>query len=122
MQMKRQWQTDMERKEAEIDEEGCVAVLFNDKDQEEDEEEHYEIRDDTDKEDEREEREGEEMAIEREVQEEDIVIGREASRTATLKAERDVFLLTPLMGSGCSGRFLRYIPTPSWQLIKQLLS
>ncbi len=79
----------MGRKEAEIDEDGGVAVLFDDEDQEE-EEENYEIRDDTDEEDERDEREGEEMAREGEVQEEDIVIGGEASQTATSKAERDV--------------------------------
>jgi pre-mRNA-splicing helicase BRR2 len=80
----------MGRKEAEIDEDGGVAVLFDDEDQEDEEEENYEIRDDTDEEDERDEREGEEMAREGEVQEEDIVIGGEASQTATSKAERDV--------------------------------
>jgi pre-mRNA-splicing helicase BRR2 len=80
---------DLERKEAEIDEEGGVAVLFDDEDQEEEEEEDYEIREDTDEEDEGDEREGE-TAAGGEVQEEDIVIGGEASRQATSKAERDI--------------------------------
>ena len=102
---------DMERKEAEIDEEGGVAVLFDDEDQEE-EEEDYEIRDDTDEEDEREEREGEETAMEGEVQEEDIVIGGEAYRKATSKAERDVVSLHSIDGFWVQRQVSEIYPDP----------
>ena len=113
---------DMERKEAEIDEEGGVAVLFDDEDQEEEEEEEedYEIRDDTDEEDEREEREGEETAVEGEVQEEDIVIGGEASRKATSKAERDVVSPHSIDGFWVQRQISEIYPDPSRRPTKRL--
>ena len=48
---------DLERKEAEIDEEGGVAVVFDEEDQDDDDDEGYEIRDESDEE------EGEGMVI-----------------------------------------------------------
>ncbi|KAF8970308.1 Sec63-domain-containing protein [Flammula alnicola] len=80
---------DLERKEGEIDEEGGVAVVFDEEEQEEEEEEGYEIREDSDEEDE-EERKDEEEVETPEDQDEDLVIGGEASRGAKVKAEKDI--------------------------------
>ena len=82
---------DMERKDAEIDEEIGVAVVFDEEEQEEEDEEGYEIRDETDDEGEgeeaREEGEGEQDA-----DVDELVIGGSstASRAGKSKADKDV--------------------------------
>ncbi|PPQ88313.1 hypothetical protein CVT25_012373 [Psilocybe cyanescens] len=81
---------DMERKEAEIDEEGGVAVVFDEEEQEEEDDEGYEIREDSDEEDDEEEEKPEDEGVEAEVQEEDMVIGGDASRNSKVKADKDV--------------------------------
>ena len=85
---------DMERKDAEIDEEIGVAVVFDEEEEEEEEEEGYEIRDESDEE---EEGEGEQEAKEAgEGEEEDgvdeLVIGGSsaASQAGKAKADKDV--------------------------------
>ena len=84
---------DMERKDAEIDEEIGVAVVFDEEEQEEEDEEGYEIRDETDEEEE----EGEQEAKEEGEGEEDtgadeLVIGRSsaASQAGRARADKDV--------------------------------
>ncbi|KAF9474450.1 Sec63-domain-containing protein [Pholiota conissans] len=79
---------DQERKDAEIDEEGGVAVVFDEEEQEEEDEEGFEIREDTDDDEEDEEKEEEEGAEAPEDQDEDLVIGGEA--TTKVKAEKDI--------------------------------
>ena len=86
---------DMERKDAEIDEEIGVAVVFDEEEQEEEDEEGYEIRDESD--DEEEEEEGDQEAKEGPEGEEDagadeLVIGGSsaASQAGKAKADRDV--------------------------------
>ncbi|KAH0834659.1 putative RNA helicase [Lanmaoa asiatica] len=85
---------DMERKDAEIDEEIGVAVVFDEEEQEEEDEEGYEIRDETGDE---EEEEGDEETKEEGEREEDpgadeLVIGvsSAASQAGQAKASKDV--------------------------------
>ncbi|KAG8216298.1 putative RNA helicase [Butyriboletus roseoflavus] len=85
---------DMERKDAEIDEDIGVAVVFDEEEQEEEDEEDYEIREETDDE---EEEEGDEEAKEEGEGQDDagpdeLVIGGSsaASRAGKAKADKDV--------------------------------
>ncbi|KAF9226154.1 Sec63-domain-containing protein [Gyrodon lividus] len=89
---------DMERKDAEIDEEMGVAVVFDEEEQEEEDEEGYEIRDDTDdeeggegEEDAQEEAEGREV----EAGTEELVIGGSAAATQGGKVKADKDLVSP---------------------------
>ena len=86
---------DMERKDAEIDDEVGVAVVFDEEEQESDEEEGYEIRDESD--DDEEGVEGEKNA-EAEGEEEDddaLVIGGASSSKAGAKAKADRDIVSP---------------------------
>ena len=86
---------DMERKDAEIDDEVGVAVVFDEEEQESDEEEGYEIRDESD--DDEEGVEGEKDA-EAEGEEEDddaLVIGGASSSKAGAKAKADRDIVSP---------------------------
>ena len=78
---------DLERKEAEIDEEGGVAVVFDEEDRDEDDDEGFEIREESDEEEEEEQGDGD-IVIEGEAREEDLVLGGESSRT--VKPEKDI--------------------------------
>lgn len=89
---------DMERKDAEIDDEVGVAVVFDEEEQESDEEEGYEIRDESD--DDEEGVEGDKdagaAAAEGEEEEEDaLVIGGASSSKAGAKAKADKDIVTP---------------------------
>ncbi|KAI9444012.1 Sec63-domain-containing protein [Lactarius indigo] len=88
---------DMERKDAEIDDEVGVAVVFDEEEQESEEEEGYEIRDESD--DEEEGGEGEKdgyVAGEGEDEgEEALVIGGASSSKAAGKAKADKDLVSP---------------------------
>ncbi|KAG9310011.1 putative RNA helicase [Chiua virens] len=85
---------DMERKDAEIDEEIGVAVVFDEEEQEEEDEEGYEIRDesDDDEEEEGEEETKEEGEGEQDAETDELVIGGSsaASRSGKAKADKDV--------------------------------
>ncbi|PPQ70945.1 hypothetical protein CVT26_014249 [Gymnopilus dilepis] len=81
---------DEERKEGGIDEEAGVAVVFDEEEEEEEDEEGFEIRDESDDEEEDEARQEQEDSPEAEVQEEDLVIGGEASKDSKGKADKDV--------------------------------
>ncbi|KAF5370279.1 hypothetical protein D9758_006929 [Tetrapyrgos nigripes] len=81
---------DMEKKEAEIDEEVGVAVVFDEEEEEDEDEEGFEVKEDTDEEDEEEgEKEGT-PAAEGDVGEEELVIGGESSRTKKAQADKDI--------------------------------
>ena len=79
---------DLEKKEAEIDEEVGVAVVFDEDEQEEEDEEGFEIRDESDDEEEGEEEPA--PAGEDEAAEDELVIGGEASRAKNAKADQDI--------------------------------
>jgi pre-mRNA-splicing helicase BRR2 len=83
---------DMERKDAEIDDEVGVAVVFDDEEEEEEDEEGYEIREGSDDEGDEEEAEVDETAPEaEEAGEEELVIGGSSSRGAgKTKADKDI--------------------------------
>ena len=84
---------DMEKKDAEIDDELGVAVVFDEEEQEEDDEEGYEVRDDSDDEDEEGGvKEGEEgsSAEGEEAGEEELVIGGEGKKAKGAKADKDI--------------------------------
>ncbi|OAX40546.1 Sec63-domain-containing protein [Rhizopogon vinicolor AM-OR11-026] len=83
---------DMERKDAEIDDEVGVAVVFDDEEEEDEDEEGYEIRDGSDEEGDEEEAEVDETAPEAEdAGEEELVIGGSSSRgAAKAKADKDI--------------------------------
>ncbi|KAG6370880.1 putative RNA helicase [Boletus reticuloceps] len=92
---------DMERKDAEIDEEIGVAVVFDEEEQEEDDEEGYEIRDETDDEEE----EGEDDAKEVGEREEDagaeeLVIGGSSAASQAGKAKADKDVVSPHLIDG----------------------
>ncbi|SJK98702.1 probable ATP dependent RNA helicase [Armillaria ostoyae] len=81
---------DMERKDAEIDDEVGVAVVFDEEEQEEEDEEGFEIRDESDDDDE-EGGDGEAVPEDGgEVGEEALVIGGESSKSAKSKADKDI--------------------------------
>ncbi|KAJ7046921.1 putative RNA helicase [Mycena alexandri] len=80
---------DMERKDAEIDDEVGVAVVFDDEEQDEEDEERFEINEDSDDEEEK-DPEGappEDGGADNNVQ---IVIGGEASQEKKAKADKDI--------------------------------
>jgi len=83
---------DMERKDAEIDDELGVAVVFDDEEQEEEDEEGYEIRDGSDEEGDEEEDEVDENApAAEEAGDEELVIGGSSTRgTGKAKADKDI--------------------------------
>lgn len=79
---------DMEKKDAEIDDEVGVAVVFDEEEQEEEDEEGFEIRDESDDED-----ENEMEAPEGEVPDtggEELVIGGESSQRKRTKTDKDI--------------------------------
>ena len=87
---------DMERKDAEIDDEVGVAVVFDEEEQESEEEEGYEIRDESD--DEEEGAEGEKVGQAGEGEdegEEALVIGGASSSKAAGKAKVDKDIVSP---------------------------
>jgi len=77
----------LERKEAEIDEEGGVAVVFDEEEQDDEDEEGFEIREESDEEEEEEQGDND-IVIDGEAREEDLVIGGESSRK--FKTEKDI--------------------------------
>ncbi|KAF8886795.1 putative RNA helicase [Infundibulicybe gibba] len=83
---------DMERKDAEIDDEVGVAVVFDEDEQEEEEEEGFEIREGSDDEDEEEAGEQEDNADPREEAsgDEELVIGGESSQGKKSKTDKDI--------------------------------
>jgi pre-mRNA-splicing helicase BRR2 len=89
---------DMERKDAEIDDEVGVAVVFDEEEQESDEEERFEIRDESD--DEEEGGEGDKDGVTAEDEGEDegedaLVIGGASSSKAGGKAKADKDIVSP---------------------------
>ena len=89
---------DMERKDAEIDDEVGVAVVFDEEEQESDEEEGYEIRDESDDDEEGVEgdKDAEADATEGEQDGEDaLVIGGASSSKAGAKAKADKDIVSP---------------------------
>ena len=82
---------DMERKDAEIDEEMGVAVVFDEEEQESEEEEGYEVRDESDDD---EEDEGDEPPPD-EDGEEGLVIGGATSGSGRAKAKQDKDIVSP---------------------------
>ncbi len=88
---------DMERKDAEIDDEVGVAVVFDEEEQESDEEEGFEIRDESDDEEEGGEgdKDGAAAADEGEEGEDAIVIGGASSSKAGGKAKADKDIVSP---------------------------
>lgn len=82
---------DVERKDAEIDEEMGVAVVFDEEEQEEEEEEGYEIREESDDEED-EEKEGDEPPPESLAEDGDaLVIGNDsAARAGKTKVDKDI--------------------------------
>ncbi|KAI9460719.1 Sec63-domain-containing protein [Russula earlei] len=88
---------DMERKDAEIDDEVGVAVVFDEEEQESEEEEGFEIRDDSDEEEEGGEgvKDGETTVAEGEEEEDALVIGGASSSKAGGKAKTDKDIVSP---------------------------
>lgn len=88
---------DMERKDAEIDDEVGVAVVFDEEEQESDEEEGYEIRDESDDEEEGVEgdKDAEAAADGEEEGEDALVIGGASSSKAGAKAKADKDIVSP---------------------------
>ncbi|KAI0258389.1 Sec63-domain-containing protein [Gloeopeniophorella convolvens] len=87
---------DMERKDAEIDEEVGVAVVFDEEEQESDEEEGYEVRDESDEDEEGAgEKETEQAPEGDEAGEEELVIGGASSSKAGGKAKTDKDIVSP---------------------------
>ena len=80
---------DMERKDAEIDDEVGVAVVFDEEEQEEEDDEGYEIKEESDDEEENEEEllEGEEVQA---TGEEELVIGGASSQSKKTKTDKDI--------------------------------
>ena len=94
---------DLERREAEIDEEGGVAVVFDEEEQDDEDEEGFEIREEPDEE------QGDDIVIDGETREEDLVIGGESART--VKTERILFHRILSMHSGFSAKSQKFTPT-----------
>ena len=86
---------DMERKDAEIDDEVGVAVVFDEEEQESDEEEGYEIRDESDDDEEGVEGEKDAEAEGEEEEEDALVIGGASSSKAGAKAKADKDIVSP---------------------------
>ncbi|KAL4073668.1 putative RNA helicase [Scleroderma citrinum] len=82
---------DMEKKDAEIDDEIGVAVVFDEEEQEDEEDEGYEIREESDNEDDAEEAgEGSEKADEDADNDEELVIGGSTSGTSKTQTDKDI--------------------------------
>jgi len=82
---------DIERKEAEIDDEVGVAVVFDEEEQEEEDEEGFEIREDSDDENDEEMPEGHGALQDGgEAVNEDLVIGVDSSQSRKIKADKDI--------------------------------
>jgi len=86
---------DMERKDAEIDDEVGVAVVFDEEEQESDEEEGYEVRDESDEEEEGVEGDKDAEAEGEEDGEGALVIGGASSSKAGGKAKADKNIVSP---------------------------
>lgn len=88
---------DVERKDAEIDEEMGVAVVFDEEEQEEEEEEGYEIRDESEEEEEDAEGEREDGAAPESLEEggEELVIGGDSAATGAGKTKADKDIVAP---------------------------
>jgi pre-mRNA-splicing helicase BRR2 len=86
---------DMERKDAEIDDEVGVAVVFDEEEQESDEEEGYEIKDESDEEEEGVEGDKDAVAEGEEEEEDALVIGGASSSKAGGKAKADKDIVSP---------------------------
>jgi pre-mRNA-splicing helicase BRR2 len=80
---------DMERKDAEIDEEVGVAVVFDEEEQEEEDDEGFEIGEESDDEEENEEESPEGEGVPG-TGEEELVIGGGSSRSGKAKADKDI--------------------------------
>ena len=81
---------DMEKKDAEIDDEIGVAVVFDEEEQEEDDDEGYEIREESDDEEDAEDGEGSEKADEDAGNDEELVIGGSTSETSKTHSDKDI--------------------------------
>ena len=86
---------DMERKDAEIDDEVGVAVVFDEEEQESDEEEGFEIKDESDEEEEGEGDKDDAVAEGEEEGEDALVIGGASSSKAGGKAKADKDIVSP---------------------------
>ncbi|KAF9003722.1 Sec63-domain-containing protein [Hymenopellis radicata] len=80
---------DMERKDAEIDDDVGVAVVFDEEEQEDDEEEGFEIREEDDDDEEEEENPDDGAPAGEDDGDESLVIGGDSSKTQT-KADKDI--------------------------------
>jgi pre-mRNA-splicing helicase BRR2 len=85
---------DMERKDAEIDNELGVAVVFDEEEQDESDDENYEIRDESDDEDEEQQVDGEPPES-GDLGDEELVISGESSGQANGKSKADRDMATP---------------------------
>ncbi|KAF9006973.1 Sec63 Brl domain-containing protein [Cyathus striatus] len=82
---------DEERRDAEIDDEVGVAVVFDEEEQESEDEEGFEIRDESDEEEEEEGKEGQEGTPEEAAAgEEELVIGGSSSHGSKTQADKDI--------------------------------
>jgi pre-mRNA-splicing helicase BRR2 len=86
---------DVEKKDAEIDEDLGVAVVFDEDEEEEEEEEGFEIRDESDNEEEEEEEADEGVTKENDAGDEELVIGAASSKRGTGKAQTDKDVVSP---------------------------
>ncbi|KAL5507360.1 BRR2 [Sanghuangporus vaninii] len=85
---------DMERKDAEIDDELGVAVVFDEEEQEEEEDEGFEIRDESDEEDEERDQIGVPEGLD-EDEEEELVFGTDTTGERTKKQKQDQDIVAP---------------------------
>ena len=85
---------DMERKDAEIDDELGVAVVFDEEEQEDEEEEGFEIRDESDEEDDEGDQIGAPEGLD-EDEEEELVFGADAPGARTKKQKQDQDIVAP---------------------------
>ncbi|KAL5528515.1 BRR2 [Sanghuangporus sanghuang] len=85
---------DMERKDAEIDDELGVAVVFDEEEQEEEEDEGFEIRDESDEEDEERDQIGAPEGLD-EDEEEELVFGTDTTGERTKKQKQDQDIVAP---------------------------
>ena len=100
---------DMEKKDAEIDDEIAVAVVFDEEEQEDDDE-GYKIREESDDEEDAEEGEGSEKADEDAGNNEELVIGGSMSETSKTHADKDIVSPHAIDGFWGAASNLRSIP------------
>lgn len=81
---------DMERKDAEIDDEHGVAVVFDEEEQEEEDEEGFEIKEESDDEEEGEGEDDEANAEGVDVDDEMVLIGADSSKGKKAKVDKDI--------------------------------